>query len=780
MRKKSLLTGLIVMMVLLLAGTSPADIYSDGFDGPDTVPDAPADGWKHRGDMYDWLVSSNTLVPQDPALLSATQALWYDGNVHTNENYQRVTLELMYTEPMYHPYGPKFGLMLNQEFGGGTYATDDCYYLEIRGNTDMAVMKKVGSTVELTSGYVGLVPLEQNTAYKITLEKICETVIATVTSLDGQIVHGSVRFVDTGTELVGGVVGIRAYYQGGFGNTEGVGYVVDNFEYELDNSVREVPAVKSYDYFSYADGSLGAQANWQRRGDKNEWVVSSNTAVSEITGMGAPFADWYLGSAHTDEEYQKVSVDFSFNSNMVDYGGWLMLGLNQDWASSGYYCNENLYKLQIRGKNDFLLAKNVAGSGDVLSAGWVGFSSNLAADTVYRAELEKDGNVLTATIYDGATVMGTSSFVDTGTELTGGLAGVIGYYQQSVHGYVLDNFVYELGESEICGPDFCGDIGTVYLAGDVDMDCQVDLQDVKVMGVQWLNTSDPADPLFIDPLDTAATQSMKIPRAPGTITVDGVLSDWSTTLEWVPLDKWYYKIGDPNDVVEAKATFCWNEDTDKVYAIVMVDETVQYFNSQYYGSDNNDQIEIYSQGSGAGGTDWSGEFDIAQQYRAAADTDVDGSSTWNGGQWYTWGTGEAVDAGVGFECVVNVSGSVTTYELGIPQFDSYEGLSGNNTTVVTQLDVDDVVGLDIIAFTIEDFIYDYGSLAANNMTGKWNDAGQFAQYTLVEELGCGDLGYWSADISENCHVNLADFVTIADQWLDCTEPTDPGCDQYWQ
>ena len=254
-----------------------------------------------------------------------------------------------------------------------------------------------------------------------------------------------------------------------------------------DNGAGANPPVTATDDFTYPDGSLSAQPDWIRRGDKTEWLVSNQTAVTEGNASGAVNAVWFQGLAHTTQTYQKAAVDFSFNANMVDYGGWLCLFLNQDWANSGFYCNLNGYKLQIRGRNDFLLAKNV-NDVDVLSAGWIPFTGNLIPDTTYRAQLEKDGPTLTATVYQGTTVVGTSSLTDTQTNLTGGHVGLIGYYQTSAHGYVLDNFEYQINSG---GPQFCGDQGTVFLDADLAPDCYVNLADLAAFVSQWLWCSNP-------------------------------------------------------------------------------------------------------------------------------------------------------------------------------------------------------------------------------------------------------------------------------------------------
>jgi len=39
--------------------------------------------------------------------------------------------------------------------------------------------------------------------------------------------------------------------------------------------------------------------------------------------------------------------------------------------------------------------------------------------------------------------------------------------------------------------------------------------------------------------------------------------------------------------------------------------------------------------------------------------------------------------------------------------------------------------------------------------------------------------HFDADLDQDCHVNWGDFSIFAGQWLWCTDPNNPDCDQYW-
>ena len=42
-------------------------------------------------------------------------------------------------------------------------------------------------------------------------------------------------------------------------------------------------------------------------------------------------------------------------------------------------------------------------------------------------------------------------------------------------------------------PQQCGDAGTVYLGGDLNEDCYLDLADFSALAVEWLHCTDPAE-----------------------------------------------------------------------------------------------------------------------------------------------------------------------------------------------------------------------------------------------------------------------------------------------
>jgi predicted outer membrane repeat protein len=277
----------------------------------------------------------------------------------------------------------------------------------------------------------------------------------------------------------------------------------------------------------------------------------------------------------------------------------------------------------------------------------------------------------------------------------------------------------------------------ISLPGDINHDGEVDFNDYALLAYQWQQT-------YIG--DT-------IPILMGTAKVDANLSEWTDNVQWIALDKIYY--GSPNDITEAKYALRWNPETKKIYAAVIVEDGDHIFSNEYIHWDSSDRIEIYTQGSTKGGTDWLQVYDVAQQYMIGPNT--------TGGCWATWAYGEPIDAGVGFEYAVAVDEKRIIYEFAVPQFDHYGGLAGTGTTT-KDLMQGLVVGFDILASTRWGAA-GFGMFAENLNTGKSGDASKFARYTLVEDLDNVSSTLLTADVDGSGTVDYLDLVILAENWL---------------
>ena len=62
------------------------------------------------------------------------------------------------------------------------------------------------------------------------------------------------------------------------------------------------------------------------------------------------------------------------------------------------------------------------------------------------------------------------------------------------------------------------------------------------------------------------------------------------------------------------------------------------------------------------------------------------------------------------------------------------------------------------------------------------DDGNQAYVGAIDEIfigdgkgNCGNWGYWSGDLNEDCYVTLVDYAELAADWMKCTEPSDGNC-----
>ena len=60
---------------------------------------------------------------------------------------------------------------------------------------------------------------------------------------------------------------------------------------------------------------------------------------------------------------------------------------------------------------------------------------------------------------------------------------------------------------------------------------------------------------------------------------------------------------------------------------------------------------------------------------------------------------------------------------------------------------------------------------------RYTDQGAFVPGVLPPV--CGDEGYFAEDINEDCYVNMIDFWYVSNEWLECTDPNEPACDEFW-
>lgn len=323
------------------------------------------------------------------------------------------------------------------------------------------------------------------------------------------------------------------------------------------------------------------------------------------------------------------------------------------------------------------------------------------------------------------------------------------------------------------------DCGDVYEKGynyrsDLTGDCYVNQADLAVVAEEWVGCTVPGGEGCTEKLSNNTGTIVR-----GTATVDGDLSDWEDALEWVPLNVNLY--GDPCDVSNARFSMRWNEDTDKVYAAIIIPDSYFWFTDGYGEEDDwdgGDRLEIFSQGSGAGGAYYSTYYDdLCQQYFIGMNTPE------TGGTWASWANAAVLYGNPlpQFEYGIMTVGNEIHYEVGVKQYDNYAGRPGaSGTTVVSDLTVNKKVRFDIVCDTRWGLgANEFGVLAANDMQAKFMDPNAIALYTLVETTPCGGWGYFASDFDLDCRVDLSDFAQFGQQWLWCNDPKDPACTENW-
>ena len=150
-------------------------------------------------------------------------------------------------------------------------------------------------------------------------------------------------------------------------------------------------------------------------------------------------------------------------------------------------------------------------------------------------------------------------------------------------------------------PITCGNSIVPHPAGDISgpndvRDCYNDMYDLAAMADQWLRCTTP---------DSVGCEQVAELFLIGhdTVTVNADLTEWGDAT-WLALDETYF--GDPNDIgaglENAKFAVKWNADTDKVYAVVIIDDANHVLADYPTNWDSCDRIEVYAQGDPNGGT----------------------------------------------------------------------------------------------------------------------------------------------------------------------------------
>jgi len=310
---------------------------------------------------------------------------------------------------------------------------------------------------------------------------------------------------------------------------------------------------------------------------------------------------------------------------------------------------------------------------------------------------------------------------------------------------------------EIPGPAFCGDQGTVYLDADLNGDCYVNWGDFSEFAAQWLQCTDPADPNNCQ-VSPSAWLDDTFETVAGT--TDGT-GDFDPD---VPAHPFELAINESNEI----DVQVWNNPA-----------------GTHGGAGNNQYLNIRDGGS------W---YEV---WLSGGSADDLGVSFWlyNSGQ-----TGLQLQIGKRISASLNIGG-LNLYWIGNEML-YYDGVFktpfGSFTTgqwnyieiwidwasKTWDLDVDGepvAVGL---------YMSNPGIDLLNNVFFNVREDGTNDDDIRLDDVriwgpgpsACGEPGteYLDADLNGDCYVNWGDFSEFAGQWLQCTDPANSECDQYWK
>ena len=314
----------------------------------------------------------------------------------------------------------------------------------------------------------------------------------------------------------------------------------------------------------------------------------------------------------------------------------------------------------------------------------------------------------------------------------------------------------------------CGDWG--YYAGDFDLDCHVDEDDLVTLSDNWLASSDPTasgTPEYGPGQPGYAAYN--IPRAPSVTAtmitgIDGAISvgeyAGAKVVEIVYPDNvtapqvGSIKYDEPDSPADLSARYyyCW--DDDYLYSAIRVwDEN---FTGGPYPEDHATvQVNI--------GNDGNTPFLETAFYELSfKDSNAVVNYYWSG-SFPAFDPDNAVVA-------ANVAPGGWVFEAAWKwdDFNSYSptlnDVHGMGSFILDKVDDDETVT----------FLWSYGAgdTQAATKPNLWQAV------TLVNALACGENGYLVTDLDTDCTTNISDFALMAENWMKCTDPTASGigCD----
>ena len=230
-----------------------------------------------------------------------------------------------------------------------------------------------------------------------------------------------------------------------------------------------------------------------------------------------------------------------------------------------------------------------------------------------------------------------------------------------------------------------------------------DVQKVTVAPGQTLSARAFAPGFAPSPIKTAVYKAFNnpvyIPRADGSVNIDGNLSEWQAS-EFVPLMCTYSR----NPQLESAAyAVRWDGLTNQFYMAVKVKDLHPIFSDGYLDWKNQDYIEAYVHTTGEGDLDYEAVQDVAQQYVLGLNATRTNPTNPAADIWKTFAGSYSISdelatqigfKAAGVESVDEFGDTWLVYEV---QMTAYHYMDKNMpaNSVVSPLAVGDVVGVDV-------------------------------------------------------------------------------------
>ncbi|NLE30470.1 MAG: hypothetical protein GX629_12455 [Phycisphaerae bacterium] len=250
----------------------------------------------------------------------------------------------------------------------------------------------------------------------------------------------------------------------------------------------------------------------------------------------------------------------------------------------------------------------------------------------------------------------------------------------------------------------------------------------------------------------AFNNPIDIPRADGSVNVDGNLSEWLAS-EFVTLDKNYSGTSPSTDAAYAVR---WDGTTNQFYVAVKVNDPAHVFEDMYSHLNTQDRVEIYVHTTGGEPYAYESTQESAQQYVIGLKTAASRTAVSTANVWKTFaGNFEISDAqaqeiGLQAAGVVEVDGQGNPtgwlfYEVAMRAYEYLDKDTPVNS-IVSPLALNVQVGVDVII--CDKYADSFGMKSENMLQNKYNDWRQIGVHKLAMHPADfdGDGTFSSSDI----------------------------------